>query len=109
MDGGGGPVQPPGAARRALAAAAVCALAAAVPAQAALPRDLLGQYAVRLAVVSGATTVLSLVAWFVVEAQPPGGLVAVLVGLLALGLAVGVHYAMVTVRPGRRPHESSVG
>ncbi|MDN5759104.1 MAG: 3-hydroxyacyl-CoA dehydrogenase family protein, partial [Tomitella sp.] len=63
----------------------VSALAAAVPAQASLPRELLGQYAVRLAVVSGATTALSLVAWLVVEAQPPGGLVALLVGLLPGG------------------------
>ncbi|USQ75440.1 hypothetical protein [Ornithinimicrobium cryptoxanthini] len=87
----------------------VCALAAAVPAQATLPRELFGQYAVRLAIVSGATTALSLVAWLVVEAEPPGGLVALLVGLLALGLAVGVHYVVVTARPGRRPHESGVG
>lgn len=86
-----------------------CALAAAVPAQADLPRALLGEYAVRLAIVSGATVALSLVAWLVVEVQPPGGLLAVLLGLLALGLAVGVHYVMVTARPGRRPHESSLG
>lgn len=77
-----------------------CALAAAVPAQAELPKALFGQYAVRLAVISGATTVASLLAWVMVELDPPGGLVALLAGLVALGVALGVHYWMVTTRPG---------
>lgn len=78
-----------------------CALAAAVPAQASLPRKLLISYAVRLAVVSGATTALFVIGWVIVKTQPPGGLVALLTGLLALGVVVGTHYVVVTARPGR--------
>lgn len=76
-----------------------CALAAAVPPQADLPKALFGQYAVRLALVAGATTVVSLVGWTIVELQPPGGIVALLGGLLTLGVALGMHYWVVTVRP----------
>ncbi|WP_109474429.1 hypothetical protein [Ornithinimicrobium cavernae] len=75
-----------------------CALSAAAPAQAELPRQLFRTYAVRLALVAGATIVLSLVAYAQEAWGYSGGLIAVLSGLLALGLAVGLHYWVVTVR-----------
>lgn len=73
-----------------------CALTSAFPAQSTLPRAVLAQYAVRLGVVAGATVALSLVAYAHEAFGYFGGLPAVLVGLMALGLAIGVYYAVVT-------------
>lgn len=78
-----------------------CALTSSAPAQARIPREMFGMYAVRLAVVAGATVVLSLVAWLHQAWGLGGGLVAVLSGLLALGLALGVYYWAVTL--GQEP------
>lgn len=75
-----------------------CALSAAAPAQADLAPGLFQLYAVRLGVVAAATVALSLVAWLQKMWGYGGGVMAVIAGLLALGVAVGVHYAMVTVR-----------
>lgn len=75
-----------------------CALTSAAPAQARIPRELFGQYAVRLAIVAGATIVLSLVAWVHQAWGLGGGLIAVVAGLLALGASLGVYYWAVTLR-----------
>ena len=75
-----------------------CALTAAAPAQADLPPGLFRLYAVRLGIVGGATVLLSLVAWLQEWWGYGGGITAVIAGLLALGVAVGVHYWVVTVR-----------
>ncbi len=75
-----------------------CALSAAAPPQAALPRRFFGEYAVRLAVVAGAVVLLSLVAYVQQAWGYTGGLAAVLCGLLALGMVVGLHYWHVTLR-----------
>lgn len=75
-----------------------CALTAAAPAQAQISRAILGRYAVRLGVVAGATVAFSLVAWAQQAWGYRGGLVAVVSGLLALALALGVHYVVVTLR-----------
>lgn len=77
---------------------ASCALTSAVPAQARIPREVFGLYAVRLALVAGATVLLSLVAWVQQAWGLGGGLIAVVSGLLALGLALGVYYWVVTLR-----------
>ncbi|QDO89357.1 hypothetical protein FNH13_14300 [Ornithinimicrobium ciconiae] len=77
-----------------------CALTSAFPAPATVPRALLAQYAVRLGLVAGATVLLSLVAWTHEALGYGGGLVAVLAGLLALGLALGTYYAVVTLAQG---------
>lgn len=74
-----------------------CALSSAFPAHASVPTAVLGAYAVRLGIVSGATVALSLVAWTQEALGYGGGLLAVLSGLLALGLALGVYYTAVTL------------
>lgn len=80
-----------------------CALTSAFPAQASLPLAVLRLYAVRLGVVAGATVALSLVAWTHETLGYGGGLIAVLSGLMALGLAIGVYYAVVTLKQGDTP------
>ncbi|USQ78945.1 hypothetical protein [Ornithinimicrobium faecis] len=75
-----------------------CALTAAAPAQARIPRQLFGQYAVRLAIVAGATVALSLVAWVHQSWGYGGGLIALTSGLFALGASLGVYYWAVTLK-----------
>lgn len=75
-----------------------CALSAAAPAQAELPTELFGAYAVRLAYVAGATLLLSLAAVANQALGLRGGVVAVVAALLALGLGLGVHYWTISTR-----------
>lgn len=77
-----------------------CGLAGAVPAQADLPDGLLRAYAVRLAVVVGATGLLWGAALLQTRVDLPGGVPAVAIGMGALALVVGVHYLAVTRREG---------
>lgn len=77
---------------------AASAVSASAPAQAAIPRELLWRYAVRLALVAGATVALSLVAWTHQAWGYGGGLIAVVSGLFALGVVLGVHYWAVTLK-----------
>lgn len=81
---------------------AASALSASAPAQAAIPRELLWRYAVRVALVAGATIALSLVAWTHQAWGYGGGLIAVITGMFALGTVLGVYYWTVTLTQSER-------
>lgn len=77
-----------------------CALAAALPAQAPVPRGLWVRYAVRLGLVASLTAVVWLLALAQQALSVPGGVAAGVAGLTVLAVGLAAHHRRVTRAEG---------